>query len=83
MHVRLIDFVTGGYTSADKDVIELLRQQSRPYVFSNSLSPMIVGASTKALEILNEDNSLVQKLQDNTQVSIFRIHFQVCIIYLM
>ena len=56
----------GGYTSAKKEIIELLRQRSRPYLFSNSLAPAIVGASIKVFEILEKDTSLRDKLEWNT-----------------
>lgn len=56
----------GGYTTGQKDLIELLRQRSRPYLFSNSLAPSIVGASLKVFELLEKDNSLRDKLEDNT-----------------
>lgn len=56
----------GGYTTGQKDLIELLRQRSRPYLFSNSLTPSIVGASLKVFELLNRDNSLRDKLEENT-----------------
>lgn len=56
----------GGYTTGKKEIIELLRQRSRPYLFSNSLAPNIVGASLKVFELLKRDNSLVQKLKENT-----------------
>lgn len=56
----------GGYTTGKKEVIELLRQRSRPYLFSNSLAPTIVGASLKVFEILEKDNSLSEKLAENT-----------------
>jgi glycine C-acetyltransferase len=56
----------GGYTSAKKEVIEILRQRSRPYLFSNSLSPAIVGASLKVFELLKKDTSLRDKLEWNT-----------------
>jgi glycine C-acetyltransferase len=56
----------GGYTTGQKDLIELLRQRSRPYLFSNSLAPSIVGASLKVFELLNKDNSLRDKLEENT-----------------
>lgn len=56
----------GGYTTGQKDLIELLRQRSRPYLFSNSLAPSIVGASLKVFELLNRDNSLRDKLEENT-----------------
>ena len=56
----------GGYTTAKKEVIEILRQRSRPYLFSNSLAPAIVGASIKVLEMLKGDTSLRDKLEWNT-----------------
>jgi len=56
----------GGYTTAKKEVIEILRQRSRPYLFSNSLSPAIVGASLKVFELLKKDTSLRDKLEWNT-----------------
>ncbi len=56
----------GGYTTARKEIIELLRQRSRPYLFSNSLAPAIVGASLKVFELLEKDTSLRDKLEWNT-----------------
>lgn len=56
----------GGYTTAKKEIIEILRQRSRPYLFSNSLAPAIVGASIKVFEMLSGDTTLRDKLQDNT-----------------
>lgn len=56
----------GGYTTAKKEIIEILRQRSRPYLFSNSLAPAIVGASIKVFDMLQNDNSLRKKLKDNT-----------------
>ncbi len=56
----------GGYTTAKKEIIELLRQRSRPYLFSNSLAPSIVGASIKVFEILEKDTELRDKLEWNT-----------------
>lgn len=56
----------GGYTTAKKEVIEILRQRSRPYLFSNSLAPAIVGASIKVFELLKKDTSLRDKLESNT-----------------
>lgn len=57
----------GGYTTGKKEIIELLRQRSRPYLFSNSLAPSIVGASLKVFEILENDNTLRKKLTENTK----------------
>ena len=56
----------GGYTTAKKEIIELLRQRSRPYLFSNSLAPAIVGASIKVFELLEKDTTLRDKLEWNT-----------------
>lgn len=57
----------GGYTTGKKEIIEILRQRSRPYLFSNSLAPAIVGASIKVFEMLQNDTSLRDKLQKNTK----------------
>ncbi|MDP3352940.1 MAG: glycine C-acetyltransferase [Flavobacteriaceae bacterium] len=56
----------GGYTTGKKEIIELLRQRSRPYLFSNSLAPAIVGASLKVFELLSNDTSLRDQLEKNT-----------------
>lgn len=56
----------GGYTTGKKEIIELLRQRSRPYLFSNSLAPAIVGASIKVFDMLKNDTYLRDKLQENT-----------------
>ncbi|MCH8568008.1 MAG: glycine C-acetyltransferase [Balneolales bacterium] len=56
----------GGFTSAHKEIIDLLRQRSRPYLFSNTLAPSIAGASLKVLELLSETTQLRDKLEDNT-----------------
>lgn len=56
----------GGYTTAKKEIIEILRQRSRPYLFSNSLAPAIVGASIKVFEMLDSDTTLRDKLASNT-----------------
>ncbi len=56
----------GGYTTAKKEVIEILRQRSRPYLFSNSLAPAIVGASIKVFEMLANDTTLRDQLEENT-----------------
>ena len=57
----------GGYTTGKKEIIELLRQRSRPYLFSNSLAPAIVGASNKVFDILSSTTELRDKLESNTQ----------------
>jgi glycine C-acetyltransferase len=56
----------GGYTTGKKEIIEMLRQRSRPYLFSNSLMPAIVGASLKVFELLERDTALRDKLEWNT-----------------
>jgi len=56
----------GGYTTGKKEIVELLRQRSRPYLFSNSLAPAIVGASIKVFELLEKDTTLRDKLEWNT-----------------
>ncbi|WP_250433499.1 glycine C-acetyltransferase [Hanstruepera flava] len=56
----------GGYTTGKKEIIEMLRQRSRPYLFSNSLAPAIVGASIKVFDLLKNDTSLRDKLEWNT-----------------
>lgn len=56
----------GGYTTGKKEIIEILRQRSRPYLFSNSLAPSIVGAANKVFEILSSTTELRDKLEENT-----------------
>ena len=57
----------GGFTSGKKEIIEMLRQKSRPYLFSNSLAPAIVGSGIKVLEILEKSTALRDKLEENTK----------------
>ena len=57
---------SGGFTSGRKEIIEILRQKSRPYLFSNTLAPSIVGGSLKVFEIIKKNNSLLRKLNTNT-----------------
>jgi glycine C-acetyltransferase len=57
---------SGGFTSGKKEIIEMLRQRSRPYLFSNSLAPSIVGASIAVLDMLSETTALRDKLEENT-----------------
>ncbi len=57
----------GGYTTAKKEIIEILRQRSRPYLFSNSLAPAIVGASIKVFDLLANNTTLRDKLEWNTE----------------
>jgi glycine C-acetyltransferase len=58
---------SGGYTSGRREIIELLKQRSRPYLFSNSVAPPIVAASLKALELLTESTELRDRLYENTR----------------
>ena len=58
---------SGGFTAARKEVVELLRQRSRPYLFSNTLMPAIAGASIAVLDLLEASTALRDKLEDNTQ----------------
>ena len=57
---------SGGFTSGKKEIIEILRQKSRPYLFSNTLAPSIVGASLKAIEMVRENPNIIKSLKDNT-----------------
>ena len=59
---------SGGYTSGRREIIELLRQRSRPYLFSNSVAPPIVGASIKAIDMLSESTALRDRLEANTRM---------------
>jgi glycine C-acetyltransferase len=56
----------GGYTTGKKEIISMLRQRSRPYLFSNSLAPALVGASIKVFDLLSNDTSLRDRLEHNT-----------------
>jgi glycine C-acetyltransferase len=58
---------SGGYTSGRREIVELLRQRSRPYLFSNTLAPLIAGASLKVLELLSSSTELRDKLEANTK----------------
>jgi glycine C-acetyltransferase len=58
---------SGGFTSGRKEIIDMLRQRSRPYLFSNTLAPAIAAGSLKALELLSRSTELVDRLRDNTQ----------------
>lgn len=58
---------SGGFTSAKKEIVEMLRQRSRPYLFSNTVAPSIVGASIKVLELLSASTALRDKLESNTR----------------
>ncbi len=63
---------SGGFTSGRKEIIEMLRQRSRPYLFSNTLAPAIASASLKSIELLSGSSELVEKLGENTRY--FREH---------
>src|SRR5437667_7263968 len=67
---------SGGYTSGRKPITELLRQRSRPYLFSNTLAPAIAGASLKVLELLTQSTELRDKLEANTKF--FRSEMENC-----
>jgi len=58
---------SGGFTASSKEIVDMLRQRSRPYLFSNTLAPAIVGASIKVLDILLKSTELRDKLEENTQ----------------
>jgi glycine C-acetyltransferase len=57
---------SGGYTAGRREIVEILRQRSRPYLFSNTVAPTIVAASIKALDLLNKDTTLKDKLSEST-----------------
>jgi glycine C-acetyltransferase len=57
----------GGFTAARKDIVDLLRQRSRPYLFSNTVSPVIVGASLKVFDMLTQTTELRDRLMDNAK----------------
>ena len=58
---------SGGFTSSNKEIISMLRQKSRPYLFSNSLAPVIVAASIKVLDMLENSNNLIDQVNENTK----------------
>ncbi|WP_108866453.1 glycine C-acetyltransferase [Aquimarina aquimarini] len=58
---------SGGFTAARKEIVEMLRQRSRPYLFSNTVAPSIVGASIKVLDLLSSSTALRDKLEENTK----------------
>ena len=63
---------SGGFTSGRKEIIAMLRQRSRPYLFSNTLAPAVAAGSIKALELLDKSTELLDRLADNTRY--FRQH---------
>ena len=58
---------SGGYTAARKEIVDILRQRSRPYLFSNTVAPAITMASIKVIDLLSENNELIEKLSENTK----------------
>ncbi|MBT5072177.1 MAG: aminotransferase class I/II-fold pyridoxal phosphate-dependent enzyme, partial [Kordiimonadaceae bacterium] len=58
---------SGGYTAASKEIVEWLRQRSRPYLFSNTLAPVIAATSCKVIDLLNERDDMLEKLASNSQ----------------
>lgn len=58
---------SGGYTTGPEPLISLLRQRSRPYLFSNSLPPAVVGCASKALDLLMENNAIIQSIAAKTR----------------
>ena len=71
---------SGGFTAAKKEIIEILRQRSRPYLFSNTLAPAITGASIKVLELLSSSTELRDKLERNT-IYFREAMTQACLLY--
>lgn len=59
---------SGGFTAASQEIVDMLRQKSRPYLFSNTLAPAIVGASIKVLDILEESTELRDRIEENTKL---------------
>jgi glycine C-acetyltransferase len=59
---------SGGYTAARQEVVDLLRQRSRPYLFSNTVAPPVVAGAIKAIELVSESSELRDRLRDNTAV---------------
>jgi glycine C-acetyltransferase len=57
---------TGGYTTGRQEVIDMLRQRARPYLFSNSVSPVVVGASLKVFEMLQRSSEYLDRIRENT-----------------
>ena len=64
---KALGVASGGFTAASKEIVAMLRQRSRPYLFSNTLAPAIVGASNKVLDMLSDSTELRDKLENNTQ----------------
>ena len=66
----------GGFTTGRKEIIEMLRQRSRPYLFSNSLPPVVVGAGIRMFDMMNETSELQERLHRNT--AFFTKKMQAC-----
>ena len=64
---KAVGGASGGFTTGRREIVDLLRQRSRPYLFSNSVAPPVVAASIKALELIERSRDLVEKLQKNTR----------------
>jgi glycine C-acetyltransferase len=64
---KAVGGASGGYVSGRKEIVELLRQRARPYLFSNSLAPAVVGASLKALDLIERSDDLRERLAANTR----------------
>ncbi|MEJ2147568.1 MAG: glycine C-acetyltransferase [Acidobacteriota bacterium] len=64
---KAVGGASGGFTTGRREIVDLLRQRSRPYLFSNSVAPPVVAASIKALELIERSRDLVEKLQENTR----------------
>ncbi|XP_049784829.1 2-amino-3-ketobutyrate coenzyme A ligase, mitochondrial [Schistocerca cancellata] len=64
---KAVGGAAGGYTTGPKELIDILRQRSRPYLFSNSMPPAVVGAAIKALDLLINDSSFTERIQKNTE----------------
>lgn len=63
---KAVGGASGGFTTARQEIVDLLRQRSRPYLFSNSVAPSVVAASMKAMELIDSRQELIRKLQENT-----------------
>lgn len=71
---------TGGYTAGPKELVGLLRQRARPYLFSNSLAPTVAGASIEVFNMLMNSSDLVEKVSANTEQFRSRMKAAVCVI---
>ncbi|MFZ0430710.1 MAG: glycine C-acetyltransferase, partial [Acidobacteriota bacterium] len=64
---KAVGGASGGFTTGRREIVDLLRQRSRPYLFSNSVAPPVVAASIKALELIEQSRDLIERLQENTR----------------